>query len=230
MIISHKYKYIFLKTNKTAGTSIEIALSKHCGPNDIITPISTEDEKIRRTLGYRGPQNYHSPLDDYQVRDGGPPLSEGKKNNLKYYNHISAARVRINLGEEIWNRYFKFCFERNPWDRVISHYYWINKGESRPSIIEHLERNGHLLKSRGYGLYTIDGEVAVDKICRFEDIKEELESIRLQLQIPEKLELPRAKSSFRKDKRDYSEVLSKEESKKIADLFENEIELMSYEF
>ena len=48
MIISHKYKYIFLKTNKTAGTSIEIALSKHCDHNDIITPISAEDEAIRK--------------------------------------------------------------------------------------------------------------------------------------------------------------------------------------
>ncbi|MEL6382956.1 MAG: chondroitin 4-O-sulfotransferase, partial [Cyanobacteria bacterium J06626_18] len=32
MIISHEYKFIFLKTRKTAGTSIEIALSKFCGP------------------------------------------------------------------------------------------------------------------------------------------------------------------------------------------------------
>ena len=44
MIISHEHKFIFLKTRKTAGTSIELALSQLCGPNDIITPISPNDE------------------------------------------------------------------------------------------------------------------------------------------------------------------------------------------
>jgi hypothetical protein len=39
MIINHRYKFIFLKTRKTAGTSIESALSQFCDSNDIITPI-----------------------------------------------------------------------------------------------------------------------------------------------------------------------------------------------
>jgi len=36
MIISHKHKFIFVKTFKTAGSSIENYLQKYLGPNDII--------------------------------------------------------------------------------------------------------------------------------------------------------------------------------------------------
>ena len=38
MIVSHKHKFIFIKTKKTAGTAIEAALSELCGPQDVITP------------------------------------------------------------------------------------------------------------------------------------------------------------------------------------------------
>ena len=49
MIISHTHKYIFIKSLKTAGTSVEAALSKHCGENDMVTPLGdywfNRDEK-----------------------------------------------------------------------------------------------------------------------------------------------------------------------------------------
>lgn len=68
MIVSHKHKFIFIKTAKSAGTSIEIALSKFCGSEDIITPIlPAEDERKRKQLGYKGQQNFKVPFSLYST-------------------------------------------------------------------------------------------------------------------------------------------------------------------
>ena len=58
VIVSHKHKLIFIKTQKTAGTSIEVALSSLCGPDDIITPVQSWIEDDRAGLAGRGAQNY----------------------------------------------------------------------------------------------------------------------------------------------------------------------------
>ena len=39
MIVSHEYRFIFIKTVKTAGTSIEAWLSGRCAAGDVFTPI-----------------------------------------------------------------------------------------------------------------------------------------------------------------------------------------------
>jgi len=230
MILSHEFKFVFLKTSKTAGTSVEIALSRFCGPRDIITPISPKDEEIRKKLGYRGPQNYLMPLHQNTLPDWAKLILKGERRK-KFYNHMSAEEVRALMDPDDWNGYFKFCVERNPWDRLISYYYWRCRTEPRPSVAEFLSSSDpSLLRHKGYDLYTIDDQVVVDKVCRFEQLDTDLEAVREHLGLPEKLELPRAKSGFRTDKRPYQEVLNDPERERIAELFKKEIDLLGYAF
>lgn len=39
MLLSYKYKFIFIKTTKTAGTSLEVNLSQLMDSQDIVTPV-----------------------------------------------------------------------------------------------------------------------------------------------------------------------------------------------
>lgn len=229
MIISHDHKFIFLKTTKTAGTSIEIALSEYCGAQDIVTPISAVDEKTRTILGYRGPQNDIVPFASYSFSDMVYFLIKGKKR--RYFNHISAKLVRRFIGEEIWQSYFKFCFARNPWDRAVSQYYW-RRAEGAPhSFSEFIDsHNMKSLKKKGFGLYSIDGEVAVDRVCFFEDMADELAYISDRLQLPARLTLPRSKSSSRRDKEHYANMFDKKDRDKVGQLFAEEISLLGYKF
>jgi hypothetical protein len=137
------------------------------------------------------------------------------------------------VGQEIWDSYYKFCVERNPWDRAVSYYYWRCQTEPKPTFSEFIESETFLLlKRRGFEVYTIDGQIAVDKICRFENLGEDLESVRMQLGLPEPLNLPRAKSGFRKreDKRNDRDLFSEVDKAKVQDLFSDEIKLLNYTF
>ena len=204
MIVNHTYKFIFLKTRKTAGTSVEIALSRFCGGDDIVTPLYVDDEATRRELGYCAPQNYRIPLRQYEARDWWRAL-RGKRARLK--NHSVAGLVRRILGPEVWESYFKFAIERDPFDKAISRYYWnLRDAQQRGDFYDVLRALPEKELS-SFEIYSIDGEVAVDRVLRFERLGDELEEVRKQLGIPEPLELTRAKGSHRPETRHYSEIL-----------------------
>jgi hypothetical protein len=229
MILSHAHRFIFLKTNKTAGTSIEIALSKFCGPDDIITPVWPPDEETRKSLGYRGAQNYLLPFSEYSPRDWIAAALD--RSRVRFYNHMRAHQVKRRVSAEVWNSYFKFCFERNPWDRVLSHYAWRCRREPRPTLSEFIATDmSRELIRRGIEVYTIDGHVAVDRVCRYENLAAELEFVQKHLNLPERIELPRAKGSFRADRRHYRDVLSPQDRDTIAAVFRREIEMHGYVF
>ena len=221
MILSHKHKFIFVKTQKTAGTSLEIALSKFCGDDDIITPISINDEKIRENLGYRGPQNYK----DNSFK------SIFKKDKKLFYNHISCKNIKELVGDEIYNSYYKFCFERNPYDKLIS-FYNHEGGDAAWGSIKKFILNGELSLIKGFDQYTINKLVAVDSIFKYENLEDSLQEISKRIKLSESLSLNsiKAKGNFRKDKRHYSDVLNEEEVSLITTIWAREMSLLGYKF
>ncbi|MDO3723208.1 sulfotransferase family 2 domain-containing protein [Marinobacter sp. chi1] len=231
MIICHKYRFIFLKTSKTAGSSIEMALSKFCGPEDIVTPLSKEEDLQRVEAGGVAPQNYGEMPFRYKPSQIWKVISRSKP-PCRYYDHIPARKVRRRIGVDVWNSYYKFCVARNPWDRVISQYYWRQRNAEKMMSIDEFLESSHIrsLVRKGMGIYTIGGKVVVDKICRYENLVDDLETVRQHLSLPEPILLPKAKSTHRQDKRHYSEVFTREQNEKIRSIFKAEIELLNYEY
>lgn len=228
MIVSHENKLIFVKTRKTAGTSIEFALSQFCGDRDIISRVFRGDERRRQELGYRPAQNHHLPLREYTVGDWARLVMKGKRG--RYRSHTPAARLRSQLGEKTWNSYFKFCFERNPWDKAISLYYWRYRDRESPLPLVQFLRSVQPYLLSNYEMYTIDGSVAVDHVALYENFEVELEGIRERLQLSEAIELPQMKADFRKDRRNYADVLGSEERAIIEKVCAREIALFGYAF
>lgn len=230
MIVNHTRRFIFLKTKKTAGTSIEVALSRYCGPRDIVTRVGPRDERLRSELGYQGAVNHLRPREQWSPSDWFRHLLR-RKEIVLYYNHMPASEVRALTGDEVWNSYFKFCVERNPWDRAISAYYWENRRAKRlPDFDEFLKWLAKADLISNYDTYSIDGRIAVDHVMLYERLGSELEELVQRLGLPGPLELPRSKGQHRKDRRPYQEVFTDWGRDFIARACAREIEAFGYRF
>jgi len=129
VIVSHKYRFIFIKTHKVAGTSIEFALTRFAGEDSIVTPFSVRiDERERERSGFGIARNNKTGAGEYRA-------------------HTAAEEVRNLLGRETFGRYFKFSVERNPYDKVVSLYTWLNRDPSTSACRAH-RPDGHKAQIR----------------------------------------------------------------------------------
>jgi hypothetical protein len=232
MIISHEHKFIFLKTKKTAGTAIEAALSELCGPSDVITPYREESETDRKGLG---PQNYRI---EHPLKPKRPLwrklLGRPERyyhHSVGFYEHMPASRVRDYVGEDVWRSYFKFAFDRNPWDRQVSWYLYKTKSKSiRPSFERFMQDRRRAFVTN-YAIYTIDGALAVDFVGRYENLQDELAKALDLAGVGQHLKVPRTNVTPDKDQaRDYRSYYSDATRERVAEWYAPEIALLHYGF
>jgi hypothetical protein len=198
MIISHKYRFIFIKTIKTAGTSIEAYLSPHCDERDIVTPLIP-------------PVEGHIP-----------------RNHGSFYNHYSAWGARQVIDPAIWKDYFKFCVERNPWDKTVSDFSMNNARAGNRFEFQDYFSRGRFCRS--WELYTDDdGSLLVNRVLHYENLNQELGDVFSDLGIPWSGNLDVwAKSGHRVDRKPYQEWYSPEQAAVVAKVFAEEIKAFGY--
>jgi len=201
MIISHKYRFIFIKTIKTAGTSVEVYLSPHCGAEDILTAIDP-------------------PVEGHEARNQGG-----------FYHHYSAWGVRQAVPKDIWSTYFKFCVERNPWDKTVSDFCMLRHRSGGGLRFEDYLSAGQFCRS--WELYTdMDNrKILVDRILRYEQLDQELGEVFTTLGVPwvGRLDVF-AKSSYRTDRQHYRNWYTDSQQALIGRVFADEIREFGYSF
>ena len=165
MIISHKLKVIYIKITKVAGTSLEIALSRYCGADDIITTIMDTDEATRQSLKFRGPQNYMDP----------------ETQKKKFRSHIKAREIKTLVATDIWNDYLKIATIRCPYDMYISAYYFMVKGKIpfEQFITKYQRVHSHL-----YSLHNKEGKLLTDFLIRYEHLDEDIKTLETKIDCP----------------------------------------------
>lgn len=175
MIVSHKLKIIYIKLRKVAGTSFEVALSRYCGRDDILTPPEAKTNKNKNLvrLGYSGARNYQA----FDV-----------KNRLA---HLSAKDIKPVISADIFNNYLKIATLRNPYQKAISWYFWKKRGE-KPTKVEKdfnefitsecLEHKKNPLMD--YDLIHIKGKSVVDFVLRYEHLSDDIKELEMKINCP----------------------------------------------
>ena len=195
-MISHKYKCIYVHIPKTGGTSIENAL---------------KDRTTPKTGG-----SSHSKI-------------------IYYKNKFSSE----------YEHYFKFSFVRNPWDRIVSGFNYFKSGgngsigdsnkkklfgDNFKKFVKNLDaycklKNPHFLLPQYEYIY-IDEKSEINKLFRFEQIKNEFNILRETLN----LEINNLYKTRISKHKHYTEYYDDETREIVAKKYAKDIEYFGYEF
>lgn len=225
MIICHQHRFIFVKTMKTAGTSLEIALSNACGDGDVIARIRPDEPSLsykkfesaqfeNRTTGRRLTIRQHSPL----------------------------ARAIQVFGQDIFD-YKIIVSERNPWDKLISSFYWkhhqtpaqLTAGQTRTDYQEDLQEKFKRFVTDpitdpcdAFDMYSHSWMPLTDYIIRFEHLERDLSRVVTELKLPAHVQLPMraAKGTVRPSGQDL--VFDSEMNEAVKRRFAREIAFLGY--
>ncbi len=219
MLVSHRHAFIYTKTIKTAGTSVEAYFERFCLA-DPEQPISEVRDQYVSEAGIVGARSMAAQSGKYE-----------------WWNHMPAALIRQKLGGEMFGRYFKFCCIRNPFDRVLSAYFWYDDFGlvKLPKDLPARERLEAWIAEKGVPVdrnkYCIGGRYVMDDVVRHENLAADMERICGKLNLPWQPErLPRMKTGVRPAGTSAAEMFTAKARALVEQQFSLELDLFGYGF
>ena len=153
--------------------------------------------------------------------------------------HLKAWQIKKEVGHDIFDHYFKFSFVRNPWDKVISQYTYVQhrqdilnymglkKGDSLKQYLSAIQKKKHIQTEQQHKfIMNEDGDLLVDFLGRLEQFESDAQTIFNQLDIHID-QIPHSKKSARKP---YSEHYDQESKEIVANIYARDIEIFDYTF
>ena len=244
MIFLKSHNLIFLKTRKTAGTSIEIALSANASEQDIIAPIVLKDEFLRMDPPFRHAQNWGRSkmaerilyAEARRFRTASVPkwrlalFQYGKRKNAHFRNHMSAANLISTIGQSTFDDSFKVASIRHPYEALLSKAMnaFTRHGQTA-SLNDLIEHRLNARTVRNFDIIAIDGKLAVDFVVRFESLKDDLAALEEKTGLKLLQHLPHTKGDRRRDHRPARDVLTQDQMDRCFQKNREEFDVFGYE-
>jgi glycosyltransferase involved in cell wall biosynthesis len=164
-------------------------------------------------------------------------LDDHNPANIPSPQHLTCTMLREYIGSEKYDTYYKFTFVRNPWARILSHYFWRQKLEEKwasPTFSDFIANVQKIVQEERfyeheYGdhfipqvQYTSD----VNNIFKFEEFEKGVNILSKRLGINSGNYRPREK----KEHDQYWEYYDKKSRRIIEQLYSEEIEQFGYEY
>lgn len=217
MLVSHRKRFIYTKTAKTASTSVEVYFEPWCLAPGEWSFSDAREEHVgpEGIIGYRGTE----------------------PGSRTWVNHLSAKRIRRQLGADTWDRYFKFCVVRNPFDLLISAF-WFRRARGRLEVAENADdvtafRDwlAEEIPVIGRHQYMIEDRFALDHYIVYGRLMAGIEAVCTRLEVPfEPEKVPRLKTQHRDRSLPIGAYYTRALKQRVEDAYALEIEKFGFAF